>query len=575
MACRSQVTRSGPSIDKMTVEAPIAPRRLDLGGLTDEQFEEICHRLVRLEFPDVHRTHNPDGGADALLPKPEGGWTRGWQAKRYTGTIYWSKCKKSLDDAGENYGIEHMTFCLPRNLTVGQQKKFQKELVGRGEGVVVDLWDLDELLARLEGSEEGKRIARHYFGDPAHDKDSMLRAIRAGGKLETVGDALERARPLAEFLGKRDPFFAYPSVQHEAEIDMPAPPGTIMSVGGTEEGISVRIDAVPRDADALERYAPRLRMDFDPDERGQRAVEAIARAVREGREVSVDEGVEITAEQLPPLFEEMVGKPARGAVTLRPERRVPAPWQAVFTATSDRGTATVRLPLRFMPTAPAGWDGGFDGRTGGMTVQILFRWLGDHGETTINWRHALDDSPAREQVAALRFIDAMHGAGELTIRDEAGGRPELKRPIEPREIEENFIALLALLENIVVIEDWTAETIPLPDTITPDDASTIALTAAVIRRRELPVHWENAEAEMASEAIEQISSGKQVTIEQELGVRILGHEVALGHGTLGLPDVEVRDLGPSATDGLRRIELRPAGGGPVSLAWALLPPSRG
>src|SRR5690349_11843068 len=118
-------------------EKALGPRDLDLGSLTDEQFEELCHRLVLDQHPEAVATANPDSGADSLLGS-DGDWDRAWQAKRYTGNIHWAKCKESLDRAVERYGISRMTFCFARNLTSGQLKKFESDLVGRHGGVRVD-----------------------------------------------------------------------------------------------------------------------------------------------------------------------------------------------------------------------------------------------------------------------------------------------------------------------------------------------------------------------------------------------------------------------------------------------------
>src|SRR4051812_33307100 len=133
---------------------PLGPRDLDLAAMTDEDFQQLCHRLVLLEYPEALSTDNPDSGADSVLPASSGGWTQAWQAKRYGGTIYWSKCKDSLDRAVKHYEIDQMTFCFPRNLTAGQHKKFDKELVGRHKDVSVGLWDRDKLLSKLNGSED-------------------------------------------------------------------------------------------------------------------------------------------------------------------------------------------------------------------------------------------------------------------------------------------------------------------------------------------------------------------------------------------------------------------------------------
>jgi hypothetical protein len=37
----------------MAREEPLGPRKLPLGELTDDDFQECCHRLIRLKFPEV------------------------------------------------------------------------------------------------------------------------------------------------------------------------------------------------------------------------------------------------------------------------------------------------------------------------------------------------------------------------------------------------------------------------------------------------------------------------------------------------------------------------------------------
>jgi hypothetical protein len=552
-------------------EAPLGPRKLDIGALTDEQFQEMCGLLVRLEFPDARSTDNPDGGADTLLARPEGGWERGWQAKRYTGTIYWGKCRDSLDRAVANYGIDRMTFCFARNLTVGQETNFQKKLVGKHPGVTVDYWNKDEIVARLNGSEEGQRIARHYFGDPAGDKQLMLRAIRARGELETADDAIERSRPVGEFLKGHDPFFTYPAASYEDGYDLSGHPEAVMSVFATESGVTERIDAVPRDNEALERYPTTVRFSFTEDPAGRRAGEAMHKALRENRAFEGEERIETTFENVPPLFEEKVGKVERARVVLTPKKPVPAPWVAEMNARSDRWRETVTMNVEIIDPPPEGWDIAFEGQYAGLTLSILAAWRGTHGEQKFNWRREASSAPADDQARALRFIAAMHGPGEFVMRDLVGGRPELRQKLEPTEVEDLTVALLELMENVVVIEDWSGETIAIPESFTGQDAHDVAIAAARVRTRELPVTFTDATIDVLPEAIEDLRAGRPVKIEQTIGVYVFGREVPLGRGQLMLPPYEIEDLGPGEVEGTRKIILRPVGG-PASVAYELHSP---
>jgi len=537
--------------------------------MTDEDFQQMCHRLVLLEHPGAVSTDNPDSGADSLLPNPKDGWDEGWQAKRYGGTIYWSKCKDSLDRAVATYGIDKMTFCFPRNLTQGQHKKFNLELVGRHEGVEVGLWDRDKLLAMLNGSDEGQRIAVHYFGEDPQNKEPLLRAFRAGGELETAEQAFERARPIGEFLS-RDPFFRYPQFTHEVgEDEPPLSKGTMISVSSTEGDITVRVDAIPRDEDAAKRFAPALSIGFTDDEEGGEAARRFNEAMERGRPVSLDKGIEVTPKQMPPLLAKHVGERIRGSLAIRPH--IP-PWNARVEAITDRGHETLEIRLESDEEIPDDWDTRLSASFGGLELSVLMRWR-EHGQININYRYSFDNSPARDQVRTLKFVLTLLGGGEMVITDIDGRRPDLRQPTEEQEPDDSLLGLLEFLENVVVIEDWIGERFDLPNHIDPEDAERAALFAAVIKERSMPVRWENARAEVPPESLAELQSGKEIKIVQDIGGNFLGREIPLAVGTMVLPEVEVRDLGPVPDNQeLHRVEMVPPDGEPAQLAWSLEPP---
>jgi hypothetical protein len=49
---------------------PHGPQHLNLAGLDEDDFEELIHQLVRVEFPEAEKLDRPDGGADTA---PAGG----------------------------------------------------------------------------------------------------------------------------------------------------------------------------------------------------------------------------------------------------------------------------------------------------------------------------------------------------------------------------------------------------------------------------------------------------------------------------------------------------------------------
>jgi hypothetical protein len=48
------------------------PVKYDLLDMPEDEFELLCFRLIRLEYPAIEKpSESSDGGADALLPKAD------------------------------------------------------------------------------------------------------------------------------------------------------------------------------------------------------------------------------------------------------------------------------------------------------------------------------------------------------------------------------------------------------------------------------------------------------------------------------------------------------------------------
>jgi hypothetical protein len=86
-----------------------------------------------------------------------------------------------------------------------------------------------------------------------------------------------------------------------------------------------------------------------------------------------------------------------------------------------------------------------------------------------------------------------------------GGRPEFREKLDrTADIADDTQLLLALLENITTVEDWTDEQIELPEEISAEEANNVALCAVTIRTRELPVRFEKATMHADATAIKEL-----------------------------------------------------------------------
>ncbi len=345
-----------------------------------------------------------------------------------------------------------------------------------------------------------------------------------------------------------------------------------MAIGRTERGRTVRFDAVPRDQDALAGHIPRLRLDFDPSEEGQRAAAAIDKALREHQAVTVEEGIQVTPEQLPPLFGDLVGKPARGTVVLTPQP--PPPWGAVFHAISDLGDEAFRVRLEPTLEPPPGSQVGFRGEQNGLVATIKARWAeGRGGQIGIDWSYRIDDSLARHQLQVLRFLKALHGSGVVTITDDLSARPELKHRLVQRPFELEH--LLAFFQDVVEIEDWTGQELRLPESADSDETTWVAEVAAAIRRGAMKMRWAGTSVVANPNDLPSFPARRAIRIEHELHLTLLGQAVNLGYGILDVPEAEVSDGGPIDGDPTRhRVDILPPDGEPLTSAWGLLPPAR-
>ena len=468
----AQTVRQWWSTTVMTA-APLGRWRLDLAALSPDDFELLCAWIVAIEFPGAVHVANPDGGADSALPADGGdGWTRCWQAKRFTSTISWPQCRASLDAGVTSYGMSHYTFCFARDLTVGQQKLFEKHLRTRHRGVRVDLWDRSRLELLLFSSPQGERIANHFFNDPTLDAKALMRAIRAGGALETGEDVLDRLAAVVEHLAAGDPLYQYVQIATEADGPMPGlTPETMISMHTVRGDSRIRIDAVPRNASLIE--APPGGTMFLLREQAEEFERFLAR----GGDLELA-GIRFEWRNMPAAFEDLTPPSEDVTLAMNAPQVVPRRWHTRISVLDSPRPAVDPIDVLLEPTleVEADWDGALVGSYGGIDLRANFRRrVGGGGELRFDWAWRDDAArPAAERARELALVAAVKRPGRLVIEDIEDERAPAEFHLREEKLDPDFFALLSFLEDLAVLEEWTGRRFKTAARVPVSEVSAVA-----------------------------------------------------------------------------------------------------
>jgi hypothetical protein len=531
------------------------PTTIDLGQGTPDDFERVCFLIVAIEFPEIVRLKNPDGGIEFGLPDDDGEFSHCWQAKRYTtGGVAWIKCEASLDSALEHFGMPHYTFCFPFDLTVGQHKKFRTRLGKRHEGVTVDYLNHSKLESVLLSTAQGERIVNHFYADRADNMRRFTEALRAGGPMESGADVFERLDAIAEFLATNDPYYSYVTVTGEIGVERPGiTPSTMLSLEVSNGQSVTRIDAVARNPAALQRV-PEGMLWFDDTPKGREDAEKFNRVMQVGGDLQIDDA-RFELRNLPPLLESMGGSEGLGTLLLRAPKRSIPPWDARFVIDTDRGRAEVDVLLE-QCDPPDRWDAAVAGTFGGLTMMVMFRTGLTKGAVGVHWSYGYTvDYAIRDQALALAAIDAIQGVGKVEIEDRDGRRSTSTFTLVQREVDMHQVLLRRFMESLITIEDWTGHQFTLPDLIPEVEVRAAIEAAQVIRSGESEMTFDQIELVMPAEKYDEISTGPgRYAIGYRFGVELLGDEVWIGELRGEIPEVET-ETHPIVEEGEEKVQL--------------------
>jgi hypothetical protein len=521
--------------------------RRQIAVMSPDRFEQLVLALAQREYPDVRRLRHPDGGADTLRPATTERKAEVWQAKRYPDDINWQECEQSLDTAIKRWGPSKAIFCFPRDLSQQLESSFDSRLVQRKSAkdarVEVGLWNLSELVRRLDENED---IKRRFFGK---EQETVLagieRAIQSGGRLESGHDLVQRAQTLGNFAEQQDPDFTH-SVSSSGPT-APEPswerlPYITMHVRGEES--KVRVDAWVREGADVELPA----FSFRDDEVGQAARVEAVKSLARGEEAVVTEGGQLRV-QPPEVLRELMQEAAEmeGTITLGPG---PALTLQVEIETNDGERLTRQLDIRPVPPPP-GRRMTFAGYSGSVLLELNFELLERPTiRATINLSARFGAS-ARENAEAAELLHALHGHERITLRNAelfpSGGLTDRFEQARDDKMLAQMTWRKDFYADIAFIEDQLRIELPIPDVLELEDLNAVGTVAQVLRTGEGTATFHEAEGFVENPAdIPRVPEElrKQGPIRQPVTYPVFGQEISLGEAEYEMPPLRVVNIIP-------------------------------
>ncbi len=542
--------------------------RVRIAALSPDRFEQFVYELAHREDPKVERLKAPDGGADTVLPRGDGTAERVWQAKRYPKQINWSECEKSLSDAISNWKPDRVTFVFPRDLSKRPRKSFDTRLVGRPEAaakkVTVDHWNLSRIVQLLGRHRD---IADRFWPDLEGQTDKLDRVIKAGGRLESSQDLVERAEAIADF-GERDVNFR--SQFNVGGPDSETPnfdnlPYMMIEIRG--ERSRVQIATWVRDGAEVARPT----LSFNDDDAGEAARAAAVRKLAVGEAATVTEGFSV-AVVAPDIVKELTrdGALGPGSFDLVPGE----PLTVCLEIDVDGETLSYALPLRPVPPPP-GANAGWAAIVGRTLVELNFTLLAKPAiRASVGLRGDLEGTAA-ERAEAATLVYAFYAHDAIRIRSDVlfpGGDNVISGDFE-KFGEPSFPADMAVLRDIfrdiAYIEAQLGIALPLPPAMSAEDADAAATIAQVLRTGEGSATFQaiDATVENPSAALNIVDQlAEQGSTVETVTYPLFGKTISLGPADYPIPELKLVKFVALGTkpDAPVRVRLEPLGDGEVT-----------
>lgn len=248
--------------------------------------------------------------------------------------------------------------------------------------------------------------------------------------------------------------------------------------------------------------------------------------------VQITEGIRIVFDRVPPEFSGTANQLAqvqRPIIDLQP-----APdwsWPIVLHVRTDRGELDVPMSLYEVPP-----EAGYDHTLRGVFHNLSFsmsqhKKLDGTVDSNYRWRLHPSQLPARDRLAALDFLYASSGRGELQWESSVPELPSTTMGMDGEDLDRSLLVDRAFFSDLVAVEDWTNDRFRVPESASAEEVYELAKAAATIRARRCTVLWEGSTWRLPRVDAPRVGRCEEEPIPMAVESEILGKVVQLGFAT--------------------------------------------
>jgi hypothetical protein len=506
------------------------------------EFQRMVHDLKKKERPKAIQLAAPDGGADTLILAKGDQPKEVVQAKHYPSRINWSECRKSLEEALTTHAPGRITFAFPLDFTKNHERSFREKLVDPFPELEIEPWTLTDIIGALA---EHSDVRTRYFGRELHEGnvESILRAMKHGGKLDTGADLIEHARSLAEFADQHDRDFEYGVTGTGATMREPTwddLPFITMTIG--DETTTVQVSAWVREGAVV----PLPGFSFTDDEAGRQAKDYAREELASGRDAVLRSGARIQLPNAPKVLIEAVDDQPVESDTITICVSDPTPVEVEIETESETIVRTFGVrwvpPLQDRHVAYACVERG-------VFMELDFQVL---EEPKVAFRFNLtgifrEDVGANLEAACL--LQAFFTQQRIVLKAEEffpNGELESEGITATDADRESVAARVEIYAALALIEERTGVDFILPSSITQEDLQTIGGIVKILETGEGTATFHNATGIVEADRIATLGDNSQGDriIRQPVMYELFGEAVNLGMGEYEIPPVRVIDVKP-------------------------------